>query len=355
MSDFIHATDGNYILQNGLPLSAGGNVQKTVACDIVIKRNTVKNPSSAVKPYDGVSIKPPYASLSTALSGRAFYSPEMISPGVLTYSGETNVVLKDGSHHDVTGLSPRICAESSGDHFGFLYPDAYKENYYFGIKLNDARYLTETNEEHSGFADGGRLDLTNHSNGTSEIAYMNLPNVYYLNLAFNASDYTACRNVYLPKCISIASGFGYQDSFATGKKISVLENFYAPKLKILDADYGMKFAPSATFSNVTASGVQVLNITNVSANNFFPTDTSKSSRSGLSNFWLGRSVSSITANNSRFSFNSNLIANGIITDSSLYNLYPSATYMDCIFDGDVWLQRDSKFLRCDVRGTIHYF
>jgi len=295
MSDFIHATDGNYILQNGLPLSAGGNVKKTVACDIVIKRNTVKDGSQIVRPYEGVSIKLDDkwegSILKYELSGRAFYSPEMIRPGVLTYSGETKVVLKSGSHYDVTGVSPRICAETRGDHYGFLYPDAYKENYYFGIKLNGVKWLYEANEDPSGAAWHGRLDLTNHSNGTSEIAYMNLPNVYYLNVAFNASDYTACRNVYLPQCLAMTSGFGYPNTFVAGKKISVLENFYAPYLFISPND--MYFASTVTCSNINLSSI------------YIPRNT-------------------------------------------------TATLNNCTFISDIWVPAGTKLNNCTVGGKIHY-
>ena len=204
INSYLQYNDG-FVLHNGLPVkwSVDGSVFKKF--DLILEMNNFNST------YNGVSF--PLRCLlgkpGTASTAWDSQTPENILQGASAYWGteikeadgdvklKTNanqrceIVHKTGSSATIHNTYPRLPSEGySANIYGVVFPSA-QNHYYVGVKFPN------------NYGCPDKMDLTNHGSsangGYSTIQKLYGPNVDSCYGMMNASNYSAMKNVYLPK------------------------------------------------------------------------------------------------------------------------------------------------------------
>ena len=298
---FLDYNDG-FVLHNGLPVkwvTAASAYEKWMDFDIIIERNLNDGGYAGFTiPYiyqsgsDNKDISPAIMYDASAYWGSTIGVHDGTLMMKTNKTKTCDIVNKTGTEQSITSTNPRIPCEYVGttamtaNVYGYIYPTSSDNHYYFGVK-----YAAD-------YGVPNRPDLTNHGLGTSVIHKLYAPNCSSLELSFNASDYSAIKNAYLPNIDNVTTwkvqypslGLnGRDDTYSTTGKLKLLENWYAPKMKCTSGSW----LPSAAgnFNNIEMkdSVFYAITATGVSAENtrflapWSKTSTSESNFNVLNN------------------------------------------------------------------------
>lgn len=250
--------DEGLVLHNGLPVKwVTGAWGQWEDFDIIIERYDSNSD------YAGYSVSS-ITSTAAASANKYGYEISAIDGDIKMYTSRAKTgefITKSGAQYVVTASSPKLPAEynsSSGETvriLGCLYPNSAKagNHYYMGVKF-------------SGDGCPSVPDLTNHgpANGWSVVHKLKLaPGVGSLSRSFNASNYSAIKNVTIPGSMK-SSGYymginAYDAPYGKSKVgVRLFENWNAPNFDfVVPFDAGLSYT---AFSNMTTANMSAHNM-----------------------------------------------------------------------------------------------
>lgn len=318
---FLDYNDG-LVIHNGLPVkwSVDGSVFKNF--DLILEMNNFNSI------YDGVSFQKrcTFGTPGSATDSWVSQTPESILQGASAYWGteikeingdvklKTNknqkceIVYKAGGSATIHNTYPRLPSEGfMANVYGVVFPSA-QNHYYVGVKFPD------------NYGCPDMMDLTNHGSsangGYSTIQKLYGPNVSSCQGMMNASNYSAMKNVYLPKVIDndlsvprfAVKQFGVNSTAFDGNsevKCRLFQNCnFGSSSLFFSGNASAKWLDNRPVSNMSAVGVtaRFLNSFGIGGGNF----DLFSGCSGLSGIFAGGTtikdmyVPKISAANCRF-------------------------------------------------------